>query len=358
MGLVRTQPETAVGGESAFDEADSVEPRLTVAAVARQLGVAPATLRTWDRRYGLGPSDHTSGRHRRYGPTDIARLELMQRALLRGASPAEAARYALSVPIPRPDPEAAKQSEAKAEPAPERSGVLLSGSLLVGGTLEEIDIDERARAGGRALALTGAGRKARGLGRAVLAMDTLAVLAVLADSVDEDGVATTWDEVISPVMAAVTTRWDDYGARVAMERLLSECVRIAFSQAIMTAPAPGNPRPVLLACVPGDTHSLPLYALAAELSRCGIGCQVFGASLPAEALAAAIRRTAPAAVVLRAQLPSDADPGLIAALPKTRPRVRVFVTGPGWEAAGNQPGTELLAGLRPAVARLEQVFIG
>ncbi|MFM8693986.1 MAG: transposase, partial [Actinomycetota bacterium] len=26
--------------------------RLTVASVARRLGVAPATLRTWDRRYG------------------------------------------------------------------------------------------------------------------------------------------------------------------------------------------------------------------------------------------------------------------------------------------------------------------
>ena len=44
--------------------------RRTVAAVARRLGVAPATLRTWDRRYGLGPSEHTSGAHRRYGPAE------------------------------------------------------------------------------------------------------------------------------------------------------------------------------------------------------------------------------------------------------------------------------------------------
>ena len=35
---------------------------LPVAAVARRLGVAPATLRTWDRRYGLGPTSTPPGR--------------------------------------------------------------------------------------------------------------------------------------------------------------------------------------------------------------------------------------------------------------------------------------------------------
>ena len=39
---------------------------LTVAAVARRMGVAPATLRTWDRRYGVGPGEHEAGTHRRY----------------------------------------------------------------------------------------------------------------------------------------------------------------------------------------------------------------------------------------------------------------------------------------------------
>ena len=78
-------------------------PRLTVAAAAGRLGIAPATLRTWDRRYGIGPSDHVAGRHRRYSPDDVARLELMQHALVRGATPVEAARYALAAQLPRPD---------------------------------------------------------------------------------------------------------------------------------------------------------------------------------------------------------------------------------------------------------------
>ncbi len=64
---------------------------LTVAAVARRLGVAPATLRTWDRRYGLGPSEHTAGSHRRYSGTDVARLMVMRRLTLEGVPPSEAA---------------------------------------------------------------------------------------------------------------------------------------------------------------------------------------------------------------------------------------------------------------------------
>ena len=64
---------------------DVDEPRLTVSGAARRLGIAPATLRTWDRRYGIGPSGHSHGRHRRYSAADMARLELMQRALMQGA---------------------------------------------------------------------------------------------------------------------------------------------------------------------------------------------------------------------------------------------------------------------------------
>jgi transposase-like protein len=74
-------------------------PTLTVAAVARRLGVAPPTLRTWDRRYGLGPSAHTAGAHRRYSPADVARLMVMRRLTLEGVSPADAAKIALATTV-------------------------------------------------------------------------------------------------------------------------------------------------------------------------------------------------------------------------------------------------------------------
>ena len=43
-----------------------VDEALSAGAVARRLGVAVTTLRTWHQRYGLGPSEHVPGHHRRY----------------------------------------------------------------------------------------------------------------------------------------------------------------------------------------------------------------------------------------------------------------------------------------------------
>ncbi|WP_176929567.1 MerR family transcriptional regulator [Lentzea albidocapillata] len=307
-----TQPEQrSAGGHTS-------EPLLSVAAVARRLGVAPATLRTWDRRYGLGPTGHTMGRHRKYGPPDVARLELMQRALLRGASSAEAARFALD-----------------------------SKSSMTHGVVPV------APSGGRGLKMPGASRLARGLGRAAVAMDSIAVQEMLADSLASDGVIATWNEVVRPVLTAVAARWQLSGTGVEVEHLLNECVLAAFVRATPLVTLGRNHRPVLLACMPEERHNLPLYPLAAELAQRGVVVRQLGAALPVDALAVAVRRTAPSAVVLWAQLPRYADPGVISALPRTRQQVRVFVGGPGWRRGVVTAPAERVEDLAAAVDAVE-----
>lgn len=69
----------------------------SVSATAARIGVAPATLRTWARRHGIGPSEHASGTHRRYTETDLAKLMYMRAMMLRGSSASEAAKYALAL---------------------------------------------------------------------------------------------------------------------------------------------------------------------------------------------------------------------------------------------------------------------
>ena len=95
------RPSEAPPEDAASEGADTEAspPGLAVAAVARRLGVAPATLRTWDRRYGLGPSEHSAGSHRRYSDDDVARLMVMRRLALEGVAPVDAARAALAVDL-------------------------------------------------------------------------------------------------------------------------------------------------------------------------------------------------------------------------------------------------------------------
>ena len=68
-----------------------------VGAVSSRLNITASTLRTWERRYGVGPSFRTAGGHRRYTDHDIDRVELMRRLLGRGVSAKDAARVARSL---------------------------------------------------------------------------------------------------------------------------------------------------------------------------------------------------------------------------------------------------------------------
>jgi hypothetical protein len=294
------------------------QPHLSVATVARMLGIAPATLRTWDRRYGIGPSAHAPGHHRRYSPQDVARLELMQHALVRGAGPADAARYALA----------------------DQTADGIDRPVVDAG---------RARAGGRMLRLPGGGPYARGLGRAALTLDFPGARALLVEAIGALGVVTAWDDVARPVLAAVAQRWAVTGAGVEVEHLLSQSVTAAFSAHAATVVAHPGGRTVLLAGMPREHHVLPLVVLAAALADEGVAARPLGSDLPADALVAAVRRTTPAAVVLWSQLPSTADAGVLAALPTTRPKVRAFVAGPGWTDVCLPPRVRRLDSLNDAV---------
>ena len=283
--------------------------RLTVSAVAHRLGVAPATLRTWDRRYGLGPSEHAAGAHRRYTAADLRRLEAMRRLTLAGVPPGEAARVVLGQPL-------AEGAAGEADPLPDREGRLAPG---------------RGGPGGRVLALPGADAAVRGLGRAAMALDASTVRAALREQVQRHGVLHTWDHVLRPLLVAVGSRWAATGEGVEVEHLLAECSADVLRGVAARAQEPPGRRPVLLACAPDEQHSLPLHALAAGLGERGLASRTLGAAMPAVALQAAVRRTGPAVLFLWSQRDGTADPAVLEELPATRPATALLVGGPGWK---------------------------
>jgi DNA-binding transcriptional MerR regulator len=278
---------------------------LSAGAVARRLGVAVTTLRTWHQRYGLGPSEHVPGHHRRYTPADLARLEIMRRLTAEGVSPAEAARWARQAPASVPIDAAAR---SRIRPIGGRDG------------------------GGGTIPVGRAGPAARGLARAAMRLDAAAINEAIAHALAADGVIATWEGLLRPVLVGIGERHAATAGLIEVEHLLSRCVSESFA-AVSRAYAPTGPARILLSCADEEQHSLPLEALAAALAEAGISYRMLGARVPAAALVEAVNRTGPAAVVLWSHTRVTADPaqlsGLLAA---PRRPLLVLAAGPGWRA--------------------------
>ncbi|MFG2264429.1 MerR family transcriptional regulator [Streptomyces sp. NPDC048720] len=324
---------------------------LTTGAVARRLGVSPTTLRSWDRRYGLGPASRSQGRHRRWSPQDVAMVEEMCRLAATGVAPAEAARVARSThgegappatvpaaPAPAPEPEPVRPPET----AGRRGGA--GGGLPLGDVRQEC----------------------RGLARAAVRLDAPELESRLLDAVRQHGLTTAWEEVMVPTLRAVGRKWESSGDRyVEVEHLLSWQISTALRRAPLVLPRPADvtgTEPVVLACAPGEQHSLPLEALDAALAELGVPTRMLGAAVPVEALLACVRRTGAVAVVLWAQTRSTASGPLarhVAGLQwgpsGARRRPFVLPAGPGWDrrAAGDFPRC---GGLRDAVRTLGGLY--
>ncbi|MFE0583098.1 MerR family transcriptional regulator [Streptomyces sp. NPDC058874] len=311
---------------------------MTTGAVARRLGISPTTLRSWDRRYGMGPAVRDGGRHRRWTVEDIAVLEDMCRLTTSGVPPSEAAGLALS--------RADRSRPAAGEPAPpadarRRPGPGPGGGLPLGGIRQEF----------------------RGLARAAVRLDGPAMDELLAALVDGHGLVTAWEEVIAPTLHAVGRKWEAAGDRyIEVEHLLSWHVSTALRQVVGNAPpGPRDAAPVLMACSPGEQHSLPLEALAAGLAERALPMRMLGAAVPAGALIASVRRTGPTAVVLWSQSRGTGDRTLARQVAGTtfgvrgaRTRPLVVLAGPGWGNRAPGPGMIRPTGLREALDALSR----
>jgi DNA-binding transcriptional MerR regulator len=264
---------------------------LTVAAVARRLGVAPATLRTWDRRYGLGPTEHNAGDHRRYSQDDLARLTYMRRLVIAGVTPFDAAK------------------RAKTQ-TPQISPELIEQDRVIREDLIEV------------------------LWRATQSFDDLYIETVIRKELNSSGVVMTWDQVVIPLLALAGDEWEhsekNTNAVIAAEHFIVDIVRRLFIEQQLKLREAINDRPVLLASVSRERHTLPLSVAAAALAEKKIRCQSLGGETPAEVIAEVFRKVAPPAIFIWAQIPENVDDNFIEKLPVLRPAPRIVLAGPGW----------------------------
>ncbi len=254
-------------------------PALAVAAVARRLGVAPATLRTWDRRYGLGPSEHSAGAHRRYSAVDVERLLVMRRLTLDGVAPAESARIALA-------------TDVAAGPAADALDGESTPTAVVDAALAG-DVDRCHRL----LALDGRG-----------------------------DVVQWWTGLVEPVLAALARRTVVDPPGVDAVAAVHAGVLAALRQRL--APLAGARRPVVLVLVaPREPRPLVAHALAGALAAEGVDARIVGGPVGAHhAVELAAMTRAKAVVTLGERV--DADLEVVERLAGEQPHLPQFVMVP------------------------------
>ncbi|QAY64486.1 MerR family transcriptional regulator [Xylanimonas allomyrinae] len=291
-------------------------PGLAVAAVARRLGVAPATLRTWDRRYGLGPSGRTAGSHRRYTPEDVARLMVMRRLTLEGVAPVDAARAALDAEADSLD---ASTQHVRADGVEAADDAGPDGSRAVRGHLRALPGGGEGGRGAGAPTLPGASpstvsARVAAVIDAALAYDQPGCDALLRIGAQGDPAA-WWTRLVEPAWLRIAQRTvlgtpgevPELVLATAALRALRDFTQ-AFEQAMISAGNPPANHPsrmrkiVLIFAAPDEVVPLAAHALAAALVAQGATARIVTGPASTHRAVELVTMVRPAALVLATTL--------------------------------------------------------
>jgi methanogenic corrinoid protein MtbC1 len=262
---------------------------MRIGELSRRVGVSVECLRVWERRYRLLTPRRSPGNQRLYSTVDETRVRLMQRYLAQGLSPRQAA-------------EQVSASRLTVRPGA-RSRVQQS----------EVQTAHRE------------------LRAALDNFDETAAQRVLERLFVAHAPVTVIRDVLLPYLRDVGERWAAGHASVAQEHFASN-----FLHARMLAMARGWDRGlgarVLLACAPGEHHTLGVIAFGVAMHALGWRVVYLGADTPMDMVAEAATATQPDLVVLYAAMNRHLEPHLDA-VGGLGARWRCAVAGEGASAA-------------------------
>lgn len=236
-----------------------------IRTVAELTGIPTATLRAWERRYGIPTPTRTATGHRLYADRDVDLVRRLARMVADGVPPkvaAERLRHAPHAPLVVP-------------PVLEFDPYAVIVERIMG-AIDRFDPDALETE----------------LRRGVLLGSTLDVHA----------------RVMVPVMHRLGERWaEDDPLSIAQEHLASEVMR-SVAQDLHRLARPAEPVGLaVIACLADEQHVLPLYAIAFQLAQRRIRSVVLGARTPPAAIAVAVARLRPALVALSTTVPPEPE---------------------------------------------------
>jgi DNA-binding transcriptional MerR regulator len=225
----------------------SDEPIYNAKAVTRQTGVTPATLRAWERRYGVLLPDRTAGGHRLYSARDIAAIKWLRQHMEQGMTISRAVAL-LQHQLGRADYTPQVQVWAEA-PQPARS-------------LDTIRTD---------------------LYEALVDFDEATADELLSEAYSLHPIEAVCVSVIQAVLAQLGHDWVNGKITVAHEHFASNYLRRKLLALIDAGPST-RPGTIAIGAAPADMHEMGILLLSIFLRRRGWHVVYLGQAVPLEDL--------------------------------------------------------------------------
>ncbi|EWT06870.1 transcriptional regulator [Intrasporangium chromatireducens Q5-1] len=271
----------------------------TIKRAAEQVGISAATLRAWERRYGIVAPTRSDGGYRLYDEKDVRALALMAQLVNDGWTPSLAAG------------EATRRLEAEAaQDKRPRPAVPLG-----------VEDSPRAQPSSAAFAEV--------LVEAGAALDAEALAAALDEMFAVGSFEAVVDQHLMPAMGGLGAAWAAGRISVAGEHFVSNAVQRRLAAGYEAAASFASGPPVLVGLGPGGRHELGLLAFAVAARRRGLATDYLGADLPVADWVSAARERGPAALVLAVPTPDDVEQvaAVVAAVRRARPDLLIAVGG-------------------------------
>ncbi|RKT79894.1 B12 binding protein [Terracoccus luteus] len=280
----------------------------TIKRAAELTGISVATLRAWERRYGVVAPVRSDGGYRLYGPQDVRALAIMNSLVNEGWSAKEAAKETLD----------RLSRDSFTTDGPWEPGL---PPALPGSHLTLMPPPEGAEA------LVEAARRLDGSAAAQV-LDARFALGSFESVVDD------W---LMPALGRVGEAWAQGTVTVAGEHLVSYAVQRRLAAAYEAAAnLPGGPV-VVIGLAPGVHHELGLLAFAVAARRAGFSTVYVGADLPADDWVEIVRARSAVADVMAVPRDIDVEPTR-AIVERLRASTPGLVVGMGGRQQGAIPG--------------------
>lgn len=277
------------------------QPRYRIQTVSQMTGIPAATLRAWERRYGFPEPERTQSSYRLYSERDVSSIKQLKTLCEQGISTSEAvrtvrARFAKPQGLlePSTSPSVSRSNKHDGgKPSTNHdfsSGEWTSPATATTSPDQSLFEDMRVQ-----------------LLDAVHRFDPVALERSIRRSMLLGSAKRVFDGIFAPVLAQVGDEWHEGAISIAQEHLATEAIGNATRDLLRIVQPDSSAKQILLACVSGELHALPLYGSALHFIQWGYRVVILGVNTPPSALAQSVSHIKPDAVGLSVTCPSSIE---------------------------------------------------